>query len=97
MGDVVAANLSAAGAEVGGPINIGTGRETSVLEIVDQLAAIAGAGGFTPIFQPARLGELARSCLDIRRAREMLGWAPKVELHEGLRMTLEATRALRPQ
>jgi UDP-glucose 4-epimerase len=97
VGDVVAANLSAAGAEVGGPINIGTGRETSVLEIVDQLAAIAGAGGFTPIFQPARLGELARSCLDIRRAREMLGWAPKVELHEGLRMTLEATRALRPQ
>ena len=97
VGDVVAANLSAAGAEVGGPINIGTGRETSVLEIVEQLAAIAGAGGFTPIFQPARLGELARSCLDIRRARELLGWAPKVELHEGLRMTLEATRALRPQ
>ena len=97
VGDVVAANLSAAGAEVGGPINIGTGRETSVLEIVDQLAAIAGAGGFTPIFQPARLGELARSCLDIRRAREMLGWAPEIELHEGLRMTLEATRALRPQ
>ena len=97
VGDVVAANLSAAGAEVGGPINIGTGRETSVLEIVEQLAAIAGAGSFTPIFQPARLGELARSCLDIRRARELLGWAPKVELHEGLRMTLEATRALRPQ
>jgi UDP-glucose 4-epimerase len=97
VGDVVTANLAAAGAEVGGPINVGTGRETSVLEIVDHLAAIAGARDFTPIFQPARLGELARSCLDIRRAREMLGWAPEIELHEGLRMTLEATRALRPQ
>jgi len=97
VGDVVAANLTAAAAEVTGPVNIGTGRETSVLQIVDHLAAIVGAGGLTPIFEPPRLGELDRSCLDIRRAREMLGWEPKVELRDGLRMTLEATRALRPQ
>ena len=83
VGDVVAANLSAAGAEVGGPINIGTGRETSVLEIVDQLAAIAGAGGFTPIFQPARLGELARSCpvsythLDVYKRQLSITWSTR--------------------
>jgi UDP-glucose 4-epimerase len=84
-------------AEVSGPINIGTGRETSVLEIVDHLAAIAGSGDLTPIFEPPRLGELDKSCLDIRRAREVLGWEPKVELRDGLRMTLEAARALPPQ
>jgi UDP-glucose 4-epimerase len=97
VGDVVAANLKAAGAKATGPINIGTGRETSVLEIVDHLAAIAGAGDFTAIFEPPRLGELARSCLDIRRARELLGWQPEVELPDGLRTTLDATRALPPQ
>jgi UDP-glucose 4-epimerase len=97
VGDVVAANLAAAAAKVGGPINVGTGRETSVLEIVDHLAAITGARDFTPLFEPARLGELARSCLDISRARELLDWEPKVELRDGLRMTLEAARALLPK
>jgi UDP-glucose 4-epimerase len=97
VGDVVAANLAAAGAELSGAINIGTGRETSVLEIVDDLAAIAGTGDFTPIFEPPRLGELTRSCLDVRRAREQLGWESEVELRDGLRMTLDATRALWPQ
>jgi nucleoside-diphosphate-sugar epimerase len=40
---------------------------------------------------------LTRSCLDVRRAREQLGWESEVELRDGLRMTLDATRALWPQ
>jgi UDP-glucose 4-epimerase len=92
VGDVVAANLAAAGVSATGPINVGTASETSVLELVTLLAELAGASDFDPIFAPARLGELARSCLDTRRARELLDWEPRVSLREGLRLTLEAER-----
>jgi UDP-glucose 4-epimerase len=93
VGDVVAANLAAVDASVTGPVNIGTGVETTVLELVKILRELGGVEHFEPQFAPARLGELARSCLDIRRARETLGWAPTVSIREGLRLTLEAARA----
>jgi UDP-glucose 4-epimerase len=93
VGDIVAANLAAVDAPVHGAINIGTGVETSVLELVAILRELGGGDDFEPEFEPARLGELARSCLDISRARETLGWAPSVAIREGLRLTLEAARA----
>jgi UDP-glucose 4-epimerase len=93
VGDVVAANLAAVEAPVRGPINIGTGVETNVLELVAILRELAGAERIEPQFAPARLGELPRSCLDISRARDTLGWAPTIAIREGLRLTLEATRA----
>jgi len=93
VGDVVAANLAAAEASATGPINIGTGVETSVLELLEHLGELGGAGEeFAPEFAPSRLGELPRSCLDISLARSLLGWAPAVELGEGLRLTLAAER-----
>jgi UDP-glucose 4-epimerase len=95
VGDVVAANIAAAEANASGPVNIGTSSETSVLELVDHLAALGGKGEFTPALAPARLGELARSCLDISRARELFDWEPRVGLREGLRLTLDANRTQR--
>jgi UDP-glucose 4-epimerase len=80
-------------APVRGPINIGTGVETNVLELVTILRELAGAANIEPQFAPARLGELPRSCLDISLARETLGWAPTIAIREGLRLTLEASRA----
>jgi len=93
VGDVVTANLAAAQAPVQGAINIGTGVETSVLELIEILREVAGVERFEPQFAPARLGELPRSCLDVARARETLGWAPSVAIREGLRLTLDASRA----
>lgn len=90
--DVVAANLAAADATVTGPINIGTGRETSVLELIDALKPHAKSD-FTPNFEPARLGELPRSALDVARAHEELGWRAHVDLLDGMETTLEATIA----
>jgi UDP-glucose 4-epimerase len=92
VSDVVAANLAAVDAPVHGPINIGTGIETSVLELVAMLRELSGAEHFEPEFAPPRLGELQRSCLDITRARETLGWTPTIAIREGLRLTLEASR-----
>lgn len=89
VGDVVGANLAAADSDVTGPINIGTGLETSVLDLVEALAPHA-KGDFTPIFEDARLGELPRSCLNVSRAAETLGWQARMGIDEGLRITLES-------
>ncbi|HEY5053964.1 MAG TPA: NAD-dependent epimerase/dehydratase family protein, partial [Solirubrobacterales bacterium] len=60
VGDVVAAALAAAGAETTGPINIGTGRETDVLELAETLGRLGGVESFEPEFAPPRAGEVQR-------------------------------------
>ncbi len=92
VGDVVAANLAAAASDATGAFNIGTGRETSVIEIAELLGQIGGTD-FTPEMAPARPGEVQHIALDFTRAREALGFEPKVELREGLALTLESVRA----
>ena len=71
-----------------GEYNVGTGRESSVLDIVEGLRPLA-QGDFEPELADPRPGELERSCLDVTRAREELGWTAEVELHDGLRRTME--------
>ena len=87
VGDVVAANLAAAESDATGPINIGTGRETSVVDLVEALGAIAGRE-FEAEFAPERPGEVRHIALDYTRAREQLGYEPKVDLKDGLERTL---------
>lgn len=95
VGDVAAANLLAlARPDVTGPVNVGTGRETSVNTIYRELARAAGATD--PAGRgPARPGEQRRSCLDPDRARQRLGWVPRVSLEEGLARTYDFFRGER--
>ncbi len=86
VGDVVAGFLAAADADLTGAVNIGTGLETTVLELVEAL-------GVQMQLAPARAGEVARSCLDVRRAAEALGWRAEVALAEGLERTVAAVHA----
>jgi UDP-glucose 4-epimerase len=91
VGDVVRANLLAADAELTGPVNVGHGRETSVLELLEALGIVSDRGPLPdPVFAPERPGEVKRSCLDVSRARRELGWEAETELREGLRTTLTA-------
>ena len=92
VGDVVAANLAAAETDTPGPYNVGTGRETSVLELVDILREIGGDESFEPEFAPERPGEVQRIAIDPSRAREELGWEAKMDLGDGLRQTLDSLR-----
>jgi UDP-glucose 4-epimerase len=92
VGDIVAANLAAAAhPEAHGEYNIGTGVESSVLEVVAALRDAAGLGPdeFQPDFASARLGELHRSSLDISRARAELGFSTSTSLVEGMRAVLD--------
>jgi UDP-glucose 4-epimerase len=90
VGDVVSAVLAAAGSEATGPINVGTGRETDVLELARQLGELGDAKSFEPEFAPARTGEVQRISIDPTRAREELGWRAEVRLEDGLRLTLDS-------
>jgi UDP-glucose 4-epimerase len=92
VGDVVAANLAAAGTEGAGPYNVGTGRETTVLELVDTLAELEGGRPFEAQHAPERPGEVRRIAIDPSRARDELGWEPRVGLREGLERTLASLR-----
>ena len=87
VSDVVAANLAAADSDATGPINIGTAVETNVLELIEALAPHAHAD-FSADHQPERSGEVRHIAIDATRAREELGWEPKVALAEGLEQTL---------
>jgi UDP-glucose 4-epimerase len=86
--DVVSANIAALTHAVHGQFNIGTGRETSVNQLVRTLAAVSGRRGAVR-HGPAIRGEVPRNALDARRARRYLGWTPSMRLDEGLRRTLE--------
>jgi UDP-glucose 4-epimerase len=90
VGDVVSAALAAASAQAAGAINIGTGRETSVLELIEALKRIGDAAGFEPEFAPPRAGEVQRISIDASRAQQQLGWRAETDLDQGLRRTLEA-------
>jgi UDP-glucose 4-epimerase len=92
VGDVVAANLAAAGTEGAGPYNVGTGRETTVLELVDTLAELEGGRPFEAQHAPERPGEVRRIAIDPSRARDELGWEPRVGLRDGLERTLASLR-----
>lgn len=94
VGDVVAANLAAAEADGAGPYNIGTGVETSVLELVEILRSLGGAdaASFEPFFEPERPGEVRRIAIDPARARAELGWEPRVDVRQGLELTLASMR-----
>jgi UDP-glucose 4-epimerase len=92
VGDVVSANLAATKTDTAGPYNVGTGRETSVLELVGVLRDIGGDDSFEPEFAPERPGEVQRIAIDPSRARDELGWEAKMDLRDGLQRTLDSLR-----
>jgi UDP-glucose 4-epimerase len=87
VADVVAAFLAAERGPAGVTLNIGTGVESSVRDL---LAAMPIPR--PPRFAPERPGEVRRSTLDPARAGRTIGWRPRTGLTDGLRMTLEAAR-----
>jgi UDP-glucose 4-epimerase len=90
--DVVRSNLAAADTNVGGAFNVGTGVETTVLEIVEALAPHA-QDGFEPEHEPERPGEVRHIAVDCTRAEAELGWRAQTSLADGLERTLASIRS----
>jgi UDP-glucose 4-epimerase len=90
VADVVAALLAAEGSDERGPLNVGTGVETTVLRLVELVGRWAGRDDFEPQFAPARLGEVERTALGTAAAAELLGWRAERTIETGLEQTLTA-------
>jgi UDP-glucose 4-epimerase len=91
VGDVVAAALAAAEGEPD-VYNVGTGRETTVLDLHRACAAIAGSAA-EPRLEAARLGDARRSVLDVSKAARVLGWRAETSFDDGLRQTWDWMRS----
>jgi len=74
------------------PINIGVGREISIGKLAEMIAAATGYHGSLE-FDTSRPDGQPRRCLDVSRARDMLGFEAEVSLAEGLRRTIDWYRA----
>ncbi len=85
--DVVRANIAAADAALEGTYNIGTGVETSVLELAKTVMAVTKKN-LEIIFQPARPGEVQRSRANISRSEDF-GYRPQYGLVSGLTETMQ--------
>ncbi len=95
VGDVVQAFIAAGDTDVAGLWNVGTGREVSVIDLIDGLAQISGAS-IEPHFAPGRQGELQASSLDPSAARRALGVSASTPIDEGLRAVYDWVLAGEP-
>jgi UDP-glucose 4-epimerase len=94
--DVVHALVLAADRASGQRLVVGTGQQTSILQLFRALAA-ATSYPHEPVFGPERDGEIRHSAVDARRAARALGWKPWTTLEEGLASTLAwAARQVKP-
>src|SRR6056297_900515 len=92
--DLVDAFLKARVSDHVGEINIGTGRETSVLDVVKAIEKATGEV-LNKKHGPALPGEQKRSCLSYDRAQKILGWQPRTDLYQGVAQTLQWSRSLK--
>ena len=90
--NVVEANLLATDApaeKVSGQVmNLATGARITLNETFAILRELTGYRG-EPAYAPPRAGDIRDSLADIRRARELLGYEPRIDFREGLRRTVE--------
>lgn len=93
--DVVNALLAAGSASTVNRliINVGSGVPTSINDVVATIGRSMGKE-LTPLRVTAESGGVSRLCADLSRARERLGYVPKVSLDEGIRRTIEATKTI---
>jgi UDP-glucose 4-epimerase len=89
--NVLDANLLAAEANDvnGAVVNVATGRSLTVNELADTIGAVLDKSAEKE-YHPARAGDVRDSWADISAARRLLGYEPRVELEEGLRLTAAA-------
>ncbi len=88
--NVVHGNLLAAEADktCGQTINVACGRATSVNQIIRSINDLLGKD-VQPTYAPVRKGDVKHSLADISRARELIGYEPKIHFDEGLRLAID--------
>jgi GDP-L-fucose synthase len=70
------------------PLNLGSGREVSISELVELIRGLMSFEG-TIVWDRSKPNGQPRRCVSIERAKKELGWSPRVSLEEGLRKTIQ--------
>ena len=86
--DVASAFVASIESGDGKLLNIGTGTETSIQYLYEEMALASGIES-APEKGAERSGEIERSALDPSLAEEILGWSPQTSLRDGIHSTLE--------
>jgi nucleoside-diphosphate-sugar epimerase len=89
--NVVEANLNAITtvSGVGKVINVANGERVTLNELLAELQSLTHTSHLKAEYREPRVGDVRHSLADVTRAREMLGYKPKVGLREGLERTIE--------
>ena len=74
------------------PVNLGTGMEITIKDLVELIAKLTGFAGEIRWDRSKPDGQ-PRRCLDTTRAHQLLGWTAQVGFEEGLRRTIEWYRS----
>jgi UDP-glucose 4-epimerase len=94
INDVVNANILAAESEITGVFNIAGGKRISINELAKLVVGIIGKG-LDPVYDDCRPGDIKHSLADISKAKEKLGYIPKVEISDGLLETIKWFQSLK--
>ena len=92
VGDLVAGLVALLESEVRGPVNLGNPTEFTMLELAEVVGELLGLEPAIE-FRPLPSDDPRVRCPDITRARELLGWEPKVALRDGLRLMVDSLTA----
>jgi len=91
VGDIATANLAALERGDGGTFHISSGYPVTVNDLFRKLSILTEYK-LEPRFGPGRKGDVYRIALDNTRAKERLAWEPRIQLEEGLRLTVDYFR-----
>lgn len=70
-------------------INIASGQETSILQLINKISEIINYKVSIRHIEPRRIDGIERRCLSIKKAAQLLGWAPQTSLEEGIKKTIQ--------
>jgi len=70
-------------------INIGTGKPTTINELAKVLMRICGETGVTLEYASVRTGDIRNSYADVSEAEGILGYKPRINLEEGIKLLLQ--------
>lgn len=72
------------------PVNIGSGKEVSIIDLANLIISLCGKKGkVKPFHVEPRIGEVEKLIADSTKAKKVLGWKPKYDLKEGLRAFIQ--------
>jgi len=91
VADVATANIHALDRGAGGVYHVSTGIPVTINDLFRKLALLTDYK-LAPNYGPARKGDVYRIALDNSRARRDLGWEPRMQLEEGLSLTVDYFR-----